>query len=352
MAILLFPFALLYGFIIRIRNFLYDKGIIKSYSFDMPVIVIGNLVTGGTGKTPCVEYVVKLLKKDRKVAVLSRGYKRKTKGFIVGDPSMTWRDIGDEPLQMSFKFPDITVAVDRKRKRGIKKLLKMEPKPDCIIMDDGFQHRKVKPFCSILLIDYSKPYFNNYLLPVGSLREHGYNIKRADIIVVTKSPSVSSPICEKLMIDRIKPKPHQNLYFSYMKFGELKHLPNVNKNIKVCKKPNTIILFTGIANPSSIEQYLQNKCMHLISLEFPDHHKFTSKDINKIIESYDNLLTKNKIIVTTEKDMMRLKDEQFFQLLKDLPVFYLPVYFAFHPAQDSTTFDEVLIKKLDSFQHK
>jgi tetraacyldisaccharide 4'-kinase len=342
MRIILYPFSLLYGLVIRVRNFLYDTNLLRSVTFNTPIILVGNLTTGGTGKTPCVEYLLHLLASDYRVAVISRGYKRKTRGFMIGNENHSWRDIGDEPLQIASKFPEVTVAVDAGRKHGIKKLMKCSHPPDCIVMDDGFQHRKVKPGISILLTDYSHPYSDDYLLPAGHLREHISNRRRADIIIVTKSPSIKSPISDKILIKKLKPFPNQLVFFSYLKFGPLIPFLNTTETKKTCHQPNTIILFTGIANPSSLQHHLQNKCSNLISITFPDHHPFSTKDIRKVLLTFNDQFTKNKILVTTEKDYHRMKSHDFFGDLVKYPVFYIPVSVGFHTNYRGLDFDQVI----------
>jgi len=342
MRILLYPFALLYGLAIFVRNFLFDKRIIKTITFRTPVILVGNLTTGGTGKTPCVEHIIQILRQGHHLAVISRGYKRKTKGFIIGNENHSWKDIGDEPLQIATKFPDVTVAVDGKRKRGINKLLHSSHPPDCIIMDDGFQHRKVKAGLSILLTDYSHPYSDDLLLPVGNLREHISNRRRADIIIVTKSPSVRSPISDKILIKKLKPLNNQLVFFSYLKFGPLTPLHHNSGTKKACQQSNTIVLFSGIANPSSLQQHLQDRCSNLITLTFPDHHPFSTKDIAKVLSVFNDQFTKNKILVTTEKDYHRMKDQDFFGDLIKYPVFYIPVFVGFHTNYRGLEFDQVI----------
>lgn len=342
--VLLYPFALIYGSVIRIRNLLYNRKILKTASFKSPVILVGNLSTGGTGKTPCVEYLIRMLNPLYKVAVLSRGYKRKTNGFIIGNhKTSSSREIGDEPLQMLSKFPQVIVAVDKKRKRGIQNLFNLDSPPDCVILDDGYQHRRVKPGLQILLTEYNNIFSNDHLLPVGNLREHSANSSRANIIVITKSPHVHSPISEKILISQLKPSKNQLVFFSYINFGEFLPVNHNLPKISKCKKPNTILLFTGIANPSSLEQYLQDQCSNLITISFPDHHVFSGKDIAKIIKRYNDLFTKNKIIVTTEKDFYRLKHEKPFNALNELPVYYIPICMEFHPHPKSFDFDQAIL---------
>lgn len=334
---------MIYGVVIAFRNFLYNKKFLKSASFSTPVILVGNLSTGGTGKTPCVEYLINLLRTDYKIAVLSRGYKRKTKGFIIGNAiSSTSSEIGDEAMQILSKFQDITVAVCENRKAGINNLLSLRNPPDVIIMDDGFQHRRVNPGLSILLTKYNKPYTNDYLLPAGNLREHRHNSKRADMIIVTKSPIVHSPISEKIIIKQLKPQKKQPVFFSYFEFGKL--ITFGSETTKHCKsaKPNTIVLFSGIANTAILEQHLNNMCSNLVMIQFPDHHWFTEKDIAKIIKAYDDQFTRSKIIVTTEKDYNRLKHKKCFDDLRKKPVFYIPVSMKIHPHAKGIDFNQAI----------
>ncbi len=297
---LLFPFAVLYDLITRSRNFLYDIGVLKSISFDIPVIAVGNLSVGGTGKTPFIEYLVsKYLKENKKIAILSRGYKRKTKGFILLNDTHTALDVGDEPLQFFKKFgKQISIAVDAKRVNGIKQLLKLKSF-DIILLDDAFQHRSVKASTYILLTKYQDLYTNDYLLPTGNLREHKNGAKRADIIVVSKCPSDLSKQEQNRIQSELNLKANQKLLFSTITYdNELKggnplHIEKL--------KHKEIILVTGIANPSPLIIYLKSKHIKIKHLNYPDHYFFSNKDIKNI-----NQLSKNHIILTTEKDFVRL----------------------------------------------
>jgi tetraacyldisaccharide 4'-kinase len=342
MRLLLYPFALIYGAVVRCRNFFFNIGLLKAHSFSVPIILAGNLTTGGTGKTPCIEYLARLLKKQYRIAILSRGYKRKTSDFIVSNASSTAREIGDEAKQMSMKHPDITIAVDKTRVHGIRKLLQEPIPPDCILLDDGYQHRWVQPGLSILLTEYNALFTHDYLLPAGNLREHRNNYRRADIILITKSPAVHSPISEKLIIKKMNPSQNQLVFFSYLAHGErVPIFPSSHPN-KECAKPHTIVLFTGIANPSSLEQHLMTKCTELITIKFQDHHQYSHKDIQRIINIFNNQFTKNKILITTEKDLARLKGEKSFESLSKFPVFYIPVSMKIHPHNRGINFDQVI----------
>lgn len=342
MKLLWLPLALIYGFVIRLRNWLFDKQILRSIPYNFPVILVGNLSTGGTGKTPCVEFLVSLLKKKSKVVVLSRGYKRKTRGFQLANQQSTWRDVGDEPLQIASKNPDITVAVDRDRNHGIRELLQASSPPDCIILDDGFQHRSVKPGLSILLTEYSNLYSDDFLLPFGNLREHRHNSKRADIIIVTKSPAVKSPVSDKILIKRLKPLKHQLVFFSYISYGNLTPVTEAGRRFLNEKTIHTILLLTGIANPSYLQQHLQQNCSKLATLNFPDHHHFTANDISRVTRTFEDEYSANKIIVITEKDLYRLKHEDSFEELEKFPVFYIPISIAFHENYRGLSFSQII----------
>ncbi|MFN8326280.1 tetraacyldisaccharide 4'-kinase [Flavobacterium sp.] len=300
---LLFPFSIIYGCIMSIRNFLYDRGILKSYSFDIPIIVVGNLSVGGTGKTPQTEYLIKLLIKEFKVAVLSRGYGRKTKGFIEANKNATAETIGDEPFQIYQKFPEIDLAVDADRKNGIEKLISNN-KPDVIILDDAFQHRRVKAGFYILLTAFDDLYCNDLILPAGNLRESRKGAERADVIIITKCPNNLSDIAQENIRKRIgvkKPIYFSKIVYSNEVVGADGKIP-IQEIIKTEK-----VLLAGIAKPKPFFEYLQSD--NDVVLKFKDHHNFTDEEIERL-----KTLANNKIIVTTEKDYVRLKDKQINKL--------------------------------------
>jgi tetraacyldisaccharide 4'-kinase len=340
---LLFPLALVYGLIIRVRNFLFDIKIIPSEKFEVPVISVGNLIAGGSGKTPMVEYIVRLLGENENIATLSRGYKRKTKGFRLASENETVETLGDEPLQYHQKFINLNVAVCEKRVQGIRELINNVTDLETVILDDAFQHRFVKPELSILVTDYFKLFSTDWLLPVGRLREHISGRKRADIIVVTKTPRIFSPIVRKQLLEEIKPFPGQLVCFSYINY--LKFEPVYNSNCKYSEKTESvysIIMVSGIGNPGPMQEYLRKLCTDLEIMEFPDHHQFSEKDLLNLKEKYKYLPTKRKIIVTTEKDAKRLQNAEAEEILGDLPIFYTPIAFEFHPA-DKVIFDQAVI---------
>ena len=340
--LILLPFSILYGIIILFRNKLFDWKIIPSKSFNIPVISVGNLSVGGTGKSPHVEYLTRMLKDDFIVAVLSRGYKRKSKGFVLADETKSVSDIGDEPVQFFTKFKDVKIAVDEKRVNGIQILQKQFPDLEAIILDDAFQHRYVKPGLSILLTDFHKLYTNDYPLPAGKLREFRSGAKRADIIIVTKTSKVLSPITRRRITELINPQHFQKLYFSYIKHGKLKQIPGIDFTPVKNNKHNTILLIAGIANTYPLELYLKKHCEELEILKFPDHHRFTQKDAGKIVETFDNIITKKKIVVTTEKDVMRLSQPEIIEIIKYLPIYYVPIEIVFH-SEDKKEFNKQII---------
>jgi tetraacyldisaccharide 4'-kinase len=312
-SIFLYPLSLVYGLITGIRNFLYDAGILKSCEFRIPVICVGNLAVGGTGKTPHTEYLVGLLKKEFTVAVLSRGYKRKSRGFMFAGKTSSVDDIGDEPLQMFMKFPDTTVAVDRNRVHGVREILKERPETNVIILDDGFQHRRITPGFSILLSDYSRLMITDHMLPYGNLRESVRNMRRADIILITKSPETVSAIQRRLIVKEIEKAPYQNLYFTSIIYRKplpvFEGIDPADDIFPVSEKKDTgVVLVTGIASPEPLEEYLRDRTGELICLAFGDHHTFNKNDIEKIIIAWGSLESSRKYLITTEKDAVRLRE--------------------------------------------
>ncbi|WP_233897827.1 tetraacyldisaccharide 4'-kinase [Tenacibaculum piscium] len=316
---LLFPFAILYGIITAIRNWFFDIGLLKSTYFDVPVIAVGNLSVGGTGKTPQIEFLIRLLKNTHKIAVLSRGYKRKTTGFQIVNQKHTACDVGDEPLQFYKKFKNqAIISVDADRTNGITQLLKKQNPPEIILLDDAFQHRKVKASTYILLTKFDDLYINDYMLPTGNLREFRSGYKRANIIIVTKCPENLSEEKQQEIIRKIKPKTYQQVFFTAISYDEnLKNTKenieenNTNLTISALKNKN-VLLVTGIANPNSLLTFLSKENIQFKHLKYPDHYDFTNNDIQKITSEFKELeaknTSKNTIILTTEKDFMRLEN--------------------------------------------
>ncbi len=344
--IILFPISFLYGCLVFLRNKLYDWSIFKSTEFSIPTIAVGNLTVGGTGKTPHIEYLIRLLKPEFYIATLSRGYGRKTSGFVLSDALSTASEIGDEPLQFKKKFPNLRVAVDGKRVRGIKKLMLEFPSLQTILLDDAFQHRAVTAGLSIVLTDFSKLHTTDFMLPSGNLREFSSGIKRADIIIVSKCPEILLPIERKRLLNEISPLPHQHIYFSYIKYGNFISL-NKNDATAIAKefyfeRHYTILLLTGIADTKPLEYFLKDKVKSIVPVKYPDHHQFTKNDLQEVQKIFNTIASGNKIILTTEKDAMRLKTVEFSAFIDSLPFFYLPIEIDFHDT-DKQQFNEQIL---------
>ncbi|SOU89536.1 Tetraacyldisaccharide 4'-kinase [Tenacibaculum finnmarkense genomovar ulcerans] len=306
---LLFPFAILYDVITKIRNLFFDINVLKSTKFKVPVICVGNLSVGGTGKSPQIEFLIRLLKDDYKIAVLSRGYKRKTEGFQLINDTHSAADVGDEPLQFYTKFKnDASIAVDADRTNGIQNLLKNDAGLQVVLLDDAYQHRKVRASTSILLTKYNDLYVDDFILPTGNLREARSGADRAKIIIVTKCPENLSEEKQQEIKERLKLKKHQKLFFTTISYDEKLKGSDANLTISDLKNKE-VLLVTGIANPTSLLQFLSEEKIKYTHLKYPDHYNFTSNDIEKIKTDFNKLSANNKIIVTTEKDYMRLQDQ-------------------------------------------
>ena len=324
---ILFPLALLYGWITQFRNFLFDKGVLKSYTFDLPIIAVGNLSVGGTGKTPQIEYLIRLLSPNYKIATLSRGYKRKSTGFILADATSNAEILGDEPFQFYKKFPEIMVAVDADRKNGIENLLAQPQKPEIILLDDAFQHRKVNAGFYILLTAYGDLYADDFILPTGNLRESRSGAKRADVIVVTKCPNDLSVEKQNNIRKKLNIASHQKLYFTAIQYDDTIYNEKESKAVADVKFADKLLL-AGIAKPKPFFAYLQQNNDEI--LEFPDHHHFSETDISNILKKANN-----NIIITTEKDFVRLTGR-----IPEAQLFYLPIKNVF--LSDSADFDQTI----------
>ena len=349
----LLPLSWLYGGVVKLRNFCFDVGLLKSRAFHVPVIAVGNITVGGTGKTPHVEYLIRLLREKFGVAVLSRGYKRKTSGFLLADAATTARDIGDEPFQMKKKFPDVSVAVDGKRVRGIQRLTDDDEKLDVILLDDAFQHRYVKPGVNILLVDYHRLIIYDKMLPAGRLREPLSGKNRADIVIVTKCPKELKPMEFRVITKAMSLYPYQHLYFTTLDYGELQPVfgknENHNENKKekdraVCGLPAdaNILLLTGIASPRQMEEDLRPKVGAITSLTFPDHHHFSRKDVRRINETFGRMEAP-KLIVTTEKDAARLTTVEGLSDDVRRHLFALPVRITFMQKEQEEKFCDFIV---------
>lgn len=322
---LLIPFSFIYGFIIWIRNWLYDKKILKSAGFNFPIICVGNLAVGGTGKTPMVEYLVERLKDQYHVATLSRGYKRKTKGFGIADQNTTALEIGDEPMQFHQKFPGITVAVGEERLTAVPMLLDQVPETQCIILDDAFQHRPVVAGLNIILTEYKNLYTRDFLMPAGDLRDSRKSASRADIIVVTKCKSELSLSEKDAIIKEINPTETQKVFFTRIEYTRAYHL--FTKRAFDITPEMELLLVCGIANPKPLQEYLDKTVLSFDMLKYPDHHIFSIDNLDEIKRQFGQIRSINKIIVTTEKDGVRL--QKFGDKLKNFPIYVLPIRHAF-----------------------
>lgn len=325
---ILFPFSAIYGAITALRNYLFDTGYLKSYKFEVPTIVVGNLSVGGTGKTPQVEYLIRLLSRHYQVATLSRGYKRLSKGYILANQNADAQILGDEPYQFFTKFPKIRVAVDADRVRGVSNLLKTNPPPSVILLDDAFQHRRIKADVYILLTTYGELYVDDFMLPTGNLRESRHSAKRADLIVVTKCPPNLTHDEQQLIKRKLQAKPHQSVFFSYTEYDENVYGEAATLPLETVQQQHKILL-SGIANPKHFVATLFRDGD--LVLKFPDHHHFSEKEILHIISNIQD-----RLIITTEKDYMRLKNR-----LPAEKLYYLPIKSAF--LCESDKFDRYIL---------
>jgi tetraacyldisaccharide 4'-kinase len=328
---ILFPFSILYGFITGVRNFLYDKGILKSYPFDVPIIAVGNLSTGGTGKSPQIEYLIRLLSDKYKIVTLSRGYKRKSKGFVLADHNASALTLGDEPFQFYKKFSNIQVAVCADRKEGIQILLNQSIKPEVILLDDAYQHRKVKAGYYILLTCYNDLYINDFILPTGNLRESSNGSQRADCIIVTKCPKNLTEEEKRKMMQLLTPKNNKKVgvFFSYIDYDENVYSEKKSEKVQDIKEESKVIV-AGIARPKPFFEFLKNDSD--IVLSFPDHHEFKEEEVAKILK-----LAQGKKIITTEKDYVRLCEK-----ISTNQLFYLPIKSNF--IENKESFESAILK--------
>jgi tetraacyldisaccharide 4'-kinase len=319
--ILLLPFSLIYGLIIYIRNWMFDKNLLRSSSFNLPIICIGNLSLGGTGKSPMVEFLIGKLQHQFRLAVLSRGYKRKTRGYALATQQSTALEIGDEPMQFFNKFPDLTIAVGEERVVAIPQLLHDKPDTRVIILDDAFQHRWVKAGFNILLTDYNNLFTRDWFLPTGDLRDQPKSARRSDIIVVTKCP-LDLSLAEKNQLTReIKPGSEQQIFFTAISYGQPYQV--ITRQPWKTNKTTEVLLVTGIANPGPLKKHLEEKFNGYDELAYSDHHIFTIDDLKNILKRFNQIESSGKILLTTEKDAVRL--QKFSQQLRDLPFFVIPI---------------------------
>ena len=341
--VLLYPFALLYGAIVWLRNRLYDAKFFSSIGFSIPVITVGNLSTGGTGKTPHVEYLIRLLQYRYRVATMSRGYKRHTQGFFIADNNSNALRIGDEPMQYHMKYPELVVSVAEERMIGIPAVLQRRPDVDVIILDDAYQHRSVKAGLSILITDYSRPFYKDHILPFGSLRENRDAYKRANVIIVSKCPLNMTEAQAQEIKQLINPLPEQTVFYTGIQYD----MPyNMISNELVTLKDKNIVLVCGIARPEPLLGFIKDNAAEVDTLSYRDHHYFVTQDLEEIKSAYENWGVPNKIIVTTEKDAARL--HLHFDKLKewDITIVVIPIAVTVL-FNKGTEFDEVVLKYVE-----
>ena len=344
---LLFPFSLVYALIIWIRNKMFDKGWISSSSFNLPLIGIGNLSAGGTGKSPMVEFILAKLRDHFRLAVLSRGYMRKTKGYALANPQSTALEIGDEPMQFYNKFPSVTIAVGEERIVAIPQLLHDVPDTEVIILDDAFQHRYVQPGLNILLTDCNNIFTRDWFLPTGDLRDFPSSYKRADVLVVTKcSPDLSYEQREEIK-EEIKPLPHQQLYFTSIHYGIPYHL--FTKEKRLLNDETEALLVSGIAGPKPLKKFLADNTSAYYEMLYSDHYIFSIDDLKEIRKRFESISSSSKIIVTTEKDAVRLI--KFQQALIDYPIYVIPIEMKFL-FDGERPYTELIANFIKSFKQK
>jgi len=333
------PVFLLYSIFIRIRNTFFDFGLLKSRKFNIPIISVGNMCIGGSGKTPHVEYLIRLINNSKKVSVLSRGYGRKSKGFLNVNSDSPANKVGDEPLQIVSKYPEVAVAVCERRVSGIMKLLKQ--KVSLILLDDAYQHRWVQPGLSILLTKYNNLFINDTLLPLGSLREHKKGYSRADVIVVTGTPNPLLPLDEHRLKEQISPKLNQKICYSFVKYLKPK---SIFSDETVDLKNKDILLLTAIENPYSLINYLDESGFKIAShLRYRDHYNYRDNDLKKIISTFHSITSTEKLILTTEKDSFRLL--KFEKLLEGITICCIPIEVGFHGKKSD--FDSLILNYVE-----
>lgn len=346
--ILLAPISLLYGLGVSLRDFFYRQGLLKSIEFNLPVISVGNLSVGGAGKTPHIEYLIRLMHEYLNVATLSRGYKRKTRGYIELHPAMTAEQGGDEPLQFKRKFPNVMTVVSENRAFAIPKILMSRPDIELVLLDDAFQHRSVKPGLNILLTEFNHPFTDDYLLPSGRLREWRSAYERADVIVVTKCPPTVTAEDKQRFRDLIKPFPHQKLFFSYYGYDPSYYI--FNPKYKAILQPDwDVLLISAIARTDYLLDYLNSKVNSVKVLEYEDHHLFDRFDMANLKARFEDMESDKKIIITTEKDAMRLELHKKFIVDSKLPIFALPAKVNFH-YDEGEEFDETVREFIKNFK--
>lgn len=342
--LILFPFAIIFGLILRLRNLLYDHVLIKSTRFNLPIINVGNLSVGGTGKSPMVEFLMDDLKKRYKVATLSRGYKRRTKGYLLATESTTAVEIGDEPMQFHLKHPEVPVAVGEERIVAVPQLLFDKPETQIIILDDAFQHRAITAGFSIILTNYDDLYTRDFYLPTGDLRDNPSSARRADCIIVTKCPSDLTISAAETIKKELDLLPHQQLFFTTICYGSPYHIYS-GETIELTKETE-VLLICGIANPAPLTAYIMEQAYTYEAMYFSDHHIFTIDELREMLKRFVHIRTQDKIMLTTEKDAVRLI--KFNAELDSMPLYVIPISISFLFNQEAE-FKSLMHNFIDNF---
>lgn len=336
------PLTMWYSIGVRFRNFLFNTGIKKQVAPHVTTIGVGNICAGGAGKTPHVDYLISRFADQYRTVLLSRGYKRKSRGFQIDDGGHSVGLLGDEPAMVAQKHPEVTVAVSEKRLVGIDHLLQMQDPPQLVILDDAYQHRYVKPTVNILLTEYDKPYYKDRIMPFGNLREHRSARRRANIIIVTKSPEKLNPIEKHGIIEDLQLQPYQKVFFSYIHYCD--PLPLMGGRPLPLNALDEVLALTGIAHPESMCQYVQSQCQ-MVPMRYPDHHRYTVSDLKQIRKSFDQLKGSRKVILTTEKDGVRLRELVGDAAMEGLPIYVLPIEVRIHQT-DEYSFDKTIANSI------
>ncbi len=342
----LLPLSWLYGFVVYLRNKLFDRGCLEQRTYDIPIICVGNITVGGTGKTPHTEYLIRLLKDKYRVAVLSRGYGRKTKGYLLADSTSDSHSIGDEPFQIKQKFPNILVAVDGDRREGIRNLLRLDNPPQVILLDDAFQHRYVTPTLSIVLSNFYRPVYKDSLLPAGRLREPMSGLKRADIVITSKCPENLSDRDKSTIQENLRLKDNQQSFFSAFVYKDVEAVFGANEGMKIEElRDKNILLVTGIASPQMIIEKLNKYTTKIKSITYPDHYNFQDSDVTQIKNAFEKIDSEDKLILVTEKDAARLVSMNIDESLKKY-IFSLPISVSL--GDDEEIFDKIILNHVES----
>ena len=346
---LLTPFSWGFGAGVWLRNTAFNIGVLPQEEFDVPVVSVGNITVGGTGKTPHVEYIIEALYRHYRVAVLSRGYKRKTKGFILASNTSTPHDIGDEPYQIYRKYGGlITLAVCERRRKGIRELLNIDPEINLILLDDGFQHRYVKPKVNIVLVDYNRLPYEDRLMPLGMLREPAESVLRGDIVVVTKCPTDITAMDIRMVKKNMNLFPYQSLFFSNIRYADPVPVYPIQSpqltSLQWLRDDDTLLCLTGIATPKPLVRYLRQFSTHVTVMHFDDHHDFTRGDFTDIFKVYNRLEGKRKFIITTEKDAVRILNNPYYPPMMRSHIYYIPMKVGFLEMEGINFIDELVNK--------